>query len=627
MTEQEIKLLIKGITEQGKTDKKDILKDIKSMGYDKDILKKIEDTLKNMDLSIKEEIKEKKKDQKEKTSLRKIFAESQEEQKVFFKTKAGEHLKEGMANAMNTIQGHVDTVLGDTKTLLIDPVLNIGKTAFNAIADFEFEDGDTTTHTLLDKIFEKLDDMYKVDQKRLGLDKKEFLKDARTKDKSLKGEFSGLFEGVGLIGFLITSLGLTLGAFVRTLTLPFEVLMQFTGTLKPFVGMIVKFKEFISPFTEIIGGFVTKLPMFSKFLKAFSWGFSKAFIPLQILLSTIDFFKGFFGSSESTFLGKVKDGLKQVFLGFFEPFIEIGEWISDMITPITFPIYDFVGKMFDFINNVFEIGFEKFFSILQWTSDKITSIADFIETVFTTTVSAFERFFQTIMELPSKISDYLYNLLPAWLGGKTKKEREQEKKINEKLNRLQSEKKLWEEGVEFHKKDKNELFKTKGIKTDSGLALYGADAENVEYDKYRINTDSKIVENLQKRIEEQQWMMNNSKKSWSVGRMFSGIFNKILGNNVAKMQTGGLTRKEGLAYIHPNEIVGPVNTIIPQLVKEVMVNNANSLKESKIIEKTISSPSKGNVTVINNNTVNKQAPPTDIESMSLIMYNTSWGFA
>ena len=78
-----------------------------------------------------------------------------------------------------------------------------------------------------------------------------------------------------------------------------------------------------------VGAMKSLLTPIGMFFKAFAFGMKYLAWPLTILIGAIDFFKGFIGSSEETFLGKIKDGIISVITSFFEMPLRILGWIYD----------------------------------------------------------------------------------------------------------------------------------------------------------------------------------------------------------------------------------------------------------------------------------------------------------
>jgi hypothetical protein len=713
MPKEEIKHLIKGFTEKGMTDKKEILKEIKGMKYPTDVLKQTKDVLKDMDISIK---KNDKKESSEKSTFseklkkekdnntefwksfqkqQQTFVKSQEESEEvlknfsknflkeintnydamgyylgnvlhddnkelaavfreemaesvlnkmglnsddfestedilnivnkhmdrfvnnnasfneqmrhsisrFFETKAGEHLKTGIQNAMSTIQGHVDTVLGETKTLLIDPIMNVGKTAFNMIMDTQGDEGDEETHTLLDSIFNKLDDMHDLNAKMFGLDKKEFLKNQRDKGKGSKSMFGDLFKDLTPISLMIVGLGLTLGALTKALVYPFEILMKLTGLLKPFASIVSKIKNFISPLLEGVSVLATKIPLLGKFIKAFSVGFKFLGWPLTILLGVVDFFKGFIGSSETTFMGKLTDGIKEVFTGFLDIPIKIFGWMVDKTLSL-FGI-EFETKTSTIITKGLNFLLDYLLSPIKSLSSIFSDVGNVFSDIFSIIKDVFSIAYAIFSPLWGDFSN-LKNILPLFkdIGSKI---------FDAIITMITMIPKYFLTMIENQFKNLGELIGvdlTKPIeKIKTGLVK-----TFVGFFDWLLQIPMKIKDLI----------LKNPITKLAIKLLPSS--ESTVTSTVPSMATGGITLKEGLVNIHPNEIVGPVTTVIPQLVKEVMTNKSTKSVD-KVIEKIIPQTSSGNTTVINNNTTEKQMPPTDVESLSLFVFNSTWGFS
>ncbi len=140
--------------------------------------------------------------------------------------------------------------------------------------------------------------------------------------------------------------------------------------------------------------------------------------------------------------------------------------------------------------------------------------------------------------------------------------------------------------------------------------------------------------------------------SW-LGNLFGGGEEEVQG-----MQFGGMPLKDGLAFLHANEIVGPAKEIIPQIINEVTGGNMageysrNIDKESarataeqllgvrqvrdviNTTKQTIESTSKENneerARHMNSFTRDRQEarpiePPADIEALGVLFFNKTWG--
>lgn len=131
----------------------------------------------------------------------------------------------------------------------------------------------------------------------------------------------------GIAKFFGALIGLDLAA------LAIRVKGIFTGT-----GKIGRFFKFFGRIFKWIGGLwktIKGIPLIGRILsfgiKGFAAGFSKIFWPIQIIISLIDFVKGFM-ATEGTILDKIQGGIKNVIVKFFEwPLKLLGrlwEWIQ-----------------------------------------------------------------------------------------------------------------------------------------------------------------------------------------------------------------------------------------------------------------------------------------------------------
>lgn len=127
------------------------------------------------------------------------------------------------------------------------------------------------------------------------------------------------------------------------------------------------------------------LGRFSFAVNMFKIGFKILGAPLAILLSVIDFFKGFFGSNEATFLGKIKDGLVQVVMGFMDLPMKILGWAYDKVLGLFGVESSGSGQKFsDWFRNITDI-------LLTGLKDFITSPLDFFKNYVKSVTSFLEE--------------------------------------------------------------------------------------------------------------------------------------------------------------------------------------------------------------------------------------------
>lgn len=219
------------------------------------------------------------------------------------------------------------------------------------------------------------------------------------------------------IGALVLLLGVTIGGFIRSITIPFELL---GSALKPFfkffgwLGKIVlkfpgmetlvktgtkivdKFRSFKKSFSGLsnfigkisafigdigkkVGGILTilkdKIPLLAKFIRGLKFGFKVLGLPITLLFGLIDFIKGFM-NTEGTFFDKLKGGLWSVFEGLFGlPIKIIGGIVDWVLDKFGIKVEGSVGKLImDKIKSVFDIYFNIIESIINWVKDKFSWI-------------------------------------------------------------------------------------------------------------------------------------------------------------------------------------------------------------------------------------------------------------
>lgn len=148
--------------------------------------------------------------------------------------------------------------------------------------------------------------------------------------------FGGLFEGEGVLA--------RVGGFFKGLIAVFKESNLIGAGLEMVSGGFSKVGKLVSWFVDIFKA----LPFIDTLIGGMKLGFGwaeKLFWPLQIIMSLIDFIKGFM-SSDGDIIDKIKGGLKQVFKGLVEPFI----WLANFIGKI-FGVDNFTGWISDTIKS------------------------------------------------------------------------------------------------------------------------------------------------------------------------------------------------------------------------------------------------------------------------------------
>ena len=339
--------------------------------YKKDTFKKMDNTVSNSMSGIS-------------NSIKMAFSGMSGSIKNFFSKKPIDDLKDevksGLKNVGSVTGKHMSDIMGSTFMSVFDDLKSVAGSIWNmsknALGFFTGNEEDETdsekaTQEIRDSIDEltsggkletyspDIQEAFKFLSENLG-DDAEKTQDilsllnenfeenqlARTKaalkDKQPKIKSTPLMMAVMALGVLI-------GAVVKSLIIPFELLYQGLNKLMPIgkwlsdLGSSLLKLPGLKTFgkggkgLEILGkisGFFKELPKRSKLIGKFVKGFMKGFKilgwPLTILLGVIDFIKGFM-TTEGSIIDKIKGGLIGAIKGFIEFPVKVIGWIADKI--------------------------------------------------------------------------------------------------------------------------------------------------------------------------------------------------------------------------------------------------------------------------------------------------------
>jgi hypothetical protein len=140
----------------------------------------------------------------------------------------------------------------------------------------------------------------------------------------------GLGALLALIGLPLMALGVIIGAQVALIAKPFmligkfiagllvdsKVLTKWSRMLKIMFAGKGKFAKFFTRLRKLFK-FFSRIPLIGHLIKGLKIGFQKLFLPLQLIISAIDFVKGFM-DTEGTIYEKIKGGVKNVIVKFLE---------------------------------------------------------------------------------------------------------------------------------------------------------------------------------------------------------------------------------------------------------------------------------------------------------------------
>jgi hypothetical protein len=171
--------------------------------------------------------------------------------------------------------------------------------------------------------------------------------------------------GMNIIGLLVVGAALALGGLIGKILLPFKLIWESLKVI-PFIGKLLSGVggKIFGPVIEWVGKIITwfeKIPFLGKFIgkffKFFMVGMKWVAWPLQIIMSVIDFIKGF-TETEGDLLDKIIGGLQKVVLEFLDLPIRALGWIVEKVAGFFgIEIEDAAGtikgwivKFFDFLN-------------------------------------------------------------------------------------------------------------------------------------------------------------------------------------------------------------------------------------------------------------------------------------
>ncbi len=207
-----------------------------------------------------------------------------------------------------------------------------------------------------------LQGMYHLQVKEMKMD---FL-DAGGKKKKGGGGILGLVGG--LLGALIFSIGASFGGFIHR----YFVL----------VTKLPIFQKIAMWFTKI-----DDLPFIGKLFKAIKFGFKWLGWPLTVILSVIDFIRGY-AETEGSMFEKIKEGLWKALAGFIELPVRFLGWIYEKVLELFgIEVNGIADKMMGFFKQTFELalnGWVMIFklmkttwsSIVEWVLSKVPDIGD-----------------------------------------------------------------------------------------------------------------------------------------------------------------------------------------------------------------------------------------------------------
>jgi hypothetical protein len=266
-----------------------------------------------------------------------------------------------------------------------------------------------------------LKDIYALQLKQMKMD---WVNASPKKNK--KGEL-GIW---GTLGLILVSIAAGIGAWLHrkliVLTAAIPFFKKIGGIFAAFKELpaVARLIEWMAPFTQWVKGFLVFLKeskVLAPLIKGLKFGFKWLGWPLTILMSVIDFIKGYSGT-EGTMFDKVKEGLWKALEGFIElPVKFVGWLIESVLGWFGIEVKDVSGKMMAIIKNGFMMIFDGWALIFEGIKnvaiDVIKPMLSKLVEVIKPIVIGVHNFF---VEFWNSVVEWMISKLPDWLPYKDK---------------------------------------------------------------------------------------------------------------------------------------------------------------------------------------------------------------
>ena len=239
-----------------------------------------------------------------------------------------------------------------------------------------------------------LKDMYKLQIKQLKLD---FMDAKGEKKKGIWGSILHFF------GIAIIALGAVVGAFLHR----YVILL----TKLPIFGKIAKM------FTKL-----ESLPLIGKLLKGIKIGFKFLGWPLTILMSLIDFIRGY-SSTEGSTWEKIKGGLWKALEGFIELPVRFIGWVIEKVAGwFGIEIEGTSDKMMGWIKKGFNFilsGYELLFGLLkEGVTNAINKMKEWKDPLMNAIMPIIAGVHNFFVDFWNGAIKWISSNIPSWMPGK-----------------------------------------------------------------------------------------------------------------------------------------------------------------------------------------------------------------
>jgi hypothetical protein len=218
---------------------------------------------------------------------------------------------------------------------------------------------------------------------------KEIAKNTKKPGVGVAGKAKGEGESPWtILAVLAASAAIALGGIFKKIILPFQILWT-ALTAIPFIGKLISGagRKIFGPVMEWVGKIIVwfeQIPFIGKFIgkffKFFKLGMKILGWPLQIIMSVIDFIKGFM-ETEGSIVDKIFGGLQKVVLEFLDLPIEALGWVIEKIAGFFgIEIKGAADTIRGWIKSLFtgiRWAFNNLLVVITWLKDMVVASATF----------------------------------------------------------------------------------------------------------------------------------------------------------------------------------------------------------------------------------------------------------
>lgn len=462
-----------------------------------------------------------------------------------------------------------------------------------------------------------------------------------------------------------------------------------------FVGDIIrKISNVVGFFIKAIKNFpVHRLGMF---LNAFKIGFAAGMkwlaLPLRIIMSMVDFMKGYMGSSETSMVGKIKDGVISMIHGILDlPAMLLGwlwdkalnifgieskgtagkmvEWIDQGLHAVFDPLIHIFDRFTDSFSNIFGGFFGAIGNFVSMLWNLVTLDFSGVSLAWDAVLDNILKFFKGLVgifwnmpvvgwgktmwgwikdALTGTIFDPIIQLLTKlgdWIGGIWDSIKDKLSKTwligdlfkGEETNRVERDAKITEKIEKLKEKRSVASGKLAKLNADPQLGVVGWTQKKWHEDTVE-DVDAEIADLKKQLSTAPDTIVEKAKKPFNIkggiGDALKGAKNVYEGGKVQfRHLTGGDDVSSYTAPIDNPSSLAPMVQSSDRIAQNIASEQQQLVAGMDRVTESIKTMSKETIEkadrpiVVNTGGGNRRdfEPPTDIEAMSILFVNKSWG--